>query len=327
MKESLFIPIFYVLWFFLILIFLTLLDLFLTLGLNFPINSNDIFQYVTSQVPHSAISVFVLATILSLFLCFLRILKKPGLKILSILLPFITSYLVFTFGFLTLNTYTREENKQIRAGLSSQIAPRRFNSRGEKAFYYNSISDNTMVNNILCDRQDKAQKIRYYPRAQVSFGSNAIAVLLTGEKNTNISFPRNANHSFILKSDYLSSFLSESFGYITNKLRALSGGNFNEYLLFCFAIIIFISSCGVFMRFTHWPLFNFLFALLVIFSFLFLLGFYEKEAMKELTKLTDDMVLLKNLPIIAMIIFGAIFFIIDFVFTPREFWQKDLESE
>ena len=331
MKQSIVLPVIYLLFFIVISLFL--------IGLNIVIDLSDTTEnsgtsgFSIIKLPTIIRDVIPIASLVSLLFIFLRILKKPGIHFFSFLLPLITAFCVLFFGIISINMVVSPVDKDI--SIENYIKPNKFLIFDNNILYVNSMSGNTINNAILFNNTDLFLNLnistnmekpvyQFIEQAQVSIADDTINI---NKGNWSASLNIKSYYSGFYSTGKTMEYVLSGISSINIELNDFYNRNIMEFAILCFSFVFIIMASNVFMRISRWPLFNFFVVVFITIGSILLYNFLKDHIVLEFFSDISDSFFLRLIPCFCLIIIGVIFLFIDIIFIPFDFWKKEIENE
>jgi hypothetical protein len=311
-KKSLILLPLFLFHFLIVLILLTALDLIYRIG-TLPAEQS---VAVIRLLPHSIKQVLPAACICALLFTFLRMVKKPGSRLLSLLLLLTTASAVLIFGEIGVGLLPSQKVPPFRP--KDTFKEGEFNTYGEGLLYIGEIEGDTLERVVLIRPPESpgGWELQYFPRIEARLEEDSIVIDMAPHSSGNLEFPaRNIREGIFRPVTSLSWFLKD-YEVLTQDLGSLTEQRGSEFYLLCCSLVFFVLGMNMWMRITRWPLFNFLLVVLIMRGVFFLYASVRLNLADELGKLFEGSILVKNLPSFGLLLFGLLFILIDALFVP-----------
>ncbi len=325
MKQSLVLPVIYLLLFIIISLFLVGLNIIIDLSDTTENSETSGFSF--KKLPSIIRDVIPIASLVSLLFIFLRILKKPGIQFFSFLLPLITAFCALFFGIIGINMVVIPIDKEI--SIENYIKPDKFLIFNNNILYVNSISESTINNAILFNNAElfsntESSSYQFIEQARVYITDNTIDIN-TGNSTTSLNVK--SYYSGFYSTGETMEYVLSSISLINVELNDFYNRNIMEFAILCFSFVFIIMASNVFMRISRWPLFNFFVVVFITVGSILLYNFLKNHIVLEFFSDISDSFFLRLLPCFSLMIIGVIFLFIDIIFIPFDFWKKEIENE
>lgn len=320
MKESLILPLIYILVFVILLIF----GCGMLILHHWAIEYNPEFQlaagWFARQLPAVFFQVLPAAAIISVFLLFGRIEKNPGNRILSFLLPFLTAFAVIFIG-TTITARFQAPDLSESSVSAHPLRSKTFSAVGSSSIYaeeilYSQDYATSMsqivigtIHNELAARKE-GQVFEYHQNA--SMISNQELELLD-----NGVFRFGADTPVLAGSYAAPTFIRdviEEIGMLNDYLLSRHRGSVERLVFIALALCFCAMSCRFFSHISSWPLFNVLLSLAVLRLIFFIFRLFGSDIINELIHMLPDSQMASDSPIILLSALGVLFIICDFLF-------------
>ena len=323
MRDSLILPIIYLFVFLILSLFLTGLYIVLELAATMETSGFSI-----NKLPLIIRDVIPVSSIVSLLFIFIRILKKPGIHILTFMLPLATAFCVLFFGIIGINMIVKPVEETVP--VKNYIKPGKFLFFDNNILYIGSISDNTVSNIIYIDSNDlflnpgNNMKIyKYIDRAQAELKDNKINI---HSADITLSLDTMTYYSGFYAADSILESVFNGISLLNRELNEFLQNNLLEFAILCFSFVFIVMASNVFMRITRWPLFNFFVVMFITIGSVFLYNFLKNHIVMEFFSEISDSFFLRMIPSISLLLIGLIFVFIDIIFIPFDFWSREIEN-
>ncbi|MBT3275283.1 MAG: hypothetical protein HN368_19165 [Spirochaetales bacterium] len=264
------------------------------------------------------------SVLLSLFFLFRRIRRKPGIRLLMLILPVLTCFLLISAGFGLLYG---------QGGSSSRVTGR--------AVYpfipgvIHSVKDGPIYIDSATapDREKAGSGIEVEGIVRLSaeglvFESSATAIpAKTGDGSEAELIPASDPSSPIEiqpaspvygpmfpAPGFLQGIVSDA-GRLNRYLLETRERSTEEFLLAVFALSLAASGCITFSRLFRWPLFSALITIVMFRGIFLLLRFIESDIGQEMTALVTQGKIVAQIPTAVYLVFGVILIAIDLLFV------------
>ncbi len=326
MRESLLLPVVYL--FVFLILSLCLIGLNIITELAETTENSEESEFAIKKLPAIIRDVIPIGSIISLLFIFLRILKKPGIHFFSFLLPLITSFCVLFFGIISINMVITPVEDNIT--IENYIKPNKFLFFDNNILYTDTLTGNTIHNAILIDSnnlflnsENDTEVYKFIEQANVTIDENNININ-TGYDSFSLS--TKSYYSGFYTTDETAEYIFSSISLINKELNAFYSRNIIEFAVLCFSFVFIIMASNVFMRITRWPLFNFFVVMFMTIGAILLYNFLKNQIVMEFFSDISDSFFLRLLPCFSLIIIAVLFLLIDIIFIPFNFWNKEIEN-
>jgi hypothetical protein len=283
-------------------------------------------ELVFSYFPEAMCHALPAAILLSFIFLFFRMLKKPGNRFLSVILIVGMAFVILAGG-LKLFTLLIPDKQSVGNKVENFLLPGTFYTTGEEVLYAEEIENNTLRNNLIYVPEQEKPALHIYRDGIGRLSGDMLRLSFSGDRIKMISMRIESPYTKNFSSDFFTRELFSSYTAFVEEFKRLAASGGMEFIIFCFAFSFFFMTSGVLMRISKWPLFNLCFMFFIITGVFFLYGLYHNIIIHELSKMMKGSTLLSIVPAITMMISGVLFFIIDIVFLPVEFWKKEIDRE
>ncbi len=317
MKDALRQPLFFLLFFIVLLVLFSVLSL-LSFG-------SDL---LLSRLPFAIRENLPVAVLVAIALLHFRILKHPGNRLFSFLLPFLISAAVLIFGYTAL--YRVQGMESVYAG--HYPAAERFNRAsdpdGREILYYVGITHRSDGNRGGARRDRLDNVIVVEPAGQEKVfthfsigrtepaGDNLVISAVEG-----LRLKVDSNFDDLLGQDRFVRGLLIDIRFLNDELEVLYQQGMGFYLL-CLSLVFCFSGAGLFIRISKWPLFNVVLSFLAVRGFFYLFRFLRQEIAAELAKVITGLDLVSILPALLLSLCGLLMLIVDLLFVPFKRWKE-----
>lgn len=284
--------------------------------------------WLVRHVPIAFSQALPASAILSTFLIFIRVKRKPGNRILSFLLPFLTTFAVIVLGISVIGrfkppTFTTESNPQ-HAFLS-----RSFHTVGSSLLYveevlYSQEYDTRLSQIVFSSINDEATNLvfEYY---QDSYLKGNLELELP-VNNIIAMEQQSAINGWSLRAPAFFRYALEEIAILNNYLISKYGKSLERLIFAALALAFCSMSCSIFSRISQWPLFNLLISLAMLRFIFFIFRLIDSDIFDELIQILPDEQIISDLPTILLAVLGAVFAICDFLFVPYHTDRKRVRN-
>jgi hypothetical protein len=263
------------------------------------------------------------ACIVSLFLLFFRILRRPGSRLLTYMLLLTTVTLVLIFGHAGLAI--------ISGNRESVIAPvplpeaRKLEPFADGVLYLGGISGTTVSQVVIAEGVSPGLdwNITYRPQAELVRVGETVAIDV-GDRRVLLETSGRASHLQV--PEWLGEGLTD-YHILASDLASLAAENSRTFYLLSAAVAFVFIGTNVLSRLTRWPLFNLIVVFLVMRALLILYGFIRTEVVPEWQKVADSLLFVRILPPLVLFGLGTLLYLIDFLFVPFDAWNREISGD
>ena len=306
-----------------LLFFVVLLALFSVLSL-FSFGS-DLFL---SRLPFVIRENLPVSVLVAITLLHFRILKRPGNRLFSFLLPFLISAAVLIFGYTALDRVQSVES--VYAG--RYPAAERFNRSsdpdgGETLYYVGVIhrgdgsrgdARRDRLNNVIVvDPTDQEKVFTHFSQGRLEPAGDDL-VLSAAE---GLRLKVESSFDDLLGKDRFVRGLLLDIRFLNDELKVSYQNRMSFYLL-CLSLVFCFLGAGLFSRISKWPLFNVVLSFLAVRGFFYLFRFLRQEIAAELAKVISGLDLVSILPALILSLCGLLMLIVDLLFIPFTRWKE-----
>lgn len=318
MKDSGLVPLIYILVFILILSFTCGLILLQGWAVEYNPEIRHAPGWFALHVPFAFSQALPPSAILSAFLLFIRIKRKPGNRFFTFLLLFLSTFAILVLGISFIGRF------QSSAAISDNkprhpFVSRSFHAVGSSLLYVEEVlyspEYDTRLNQIISGSiyEESANLVfEYYQNGylndnlELELPTNNI-IAMEGQsaiKGLNLSAPVFFRYAL------------EEIAILNNYLTSRYGNSLERLIFVALALSFCATSCGIFSRISPWPLFNVFISLAMLRFIFFIFRLTDSEIFEELVQILPDEQIVSDLPTILLAVLGAVFVICDFLFIP-----------
>ena len=280
---------------------------------------------IFSLIVSSMIVVLPGSIILSWIFLFFHILRKPGNRLLSMVLPLATSIFLLAGGLIVFSGLNPADDSGPQV-LSALIREKAVNSIGEDALYCDSVIGNSIENAVIATRGNDERILHHTRIATGDVGSREFVIRFSDRIRYTITDEPASLYRHTIDPDFFSEELLSSYEVLASGLAARAKRPGSDFIVFILAFLFFIMTSGVFLRITKWPLFNVILYFFIISGMFFLYNIYSTLIAPELGSLSAGAPEPGTIPVMVFFITGIILFFIDIIFIPFNSPGKDTES-
>ena len=327
MKNTFVLPALFLFYFLIILFLITALNVLQFIVISFE-NTRETNVF-TGRLLYSTKEVLPAACFLSLVILFLRIVKKPGSRLLTYIMLLLTAVLVLIFGQIGLNQFTGPG--QLSAEHPYNIKQNKLNPLQEGLLYVNEIEDNNLTAIVFIRSIDSTEEDRldFFTYGKTRIEENRLIMDTAGGRP--LTFPEAAAMNPVFGSVFTSSTVLESvlddYAVLLRDLQILLEESILEFFILCFALVFDLLSSNLIMRVTKWPLLNFLIVLLFMRGFLFLYSIIRQGFPIETGEMSPEGLFGRLLPSLGFMVLGILFFLANVIFVPFNRLTEAAENE
>jgi len=324
LKESLRLPIVF-LFFFIITIFLLAgLNLLSFWGRIYSDNTDLVMRLVLRRIPVSVLEMLPASVLLALILLLFRIIRHPGNRFLSFIIPLISAFLVLAAGYLGLQMIL-PGYEEIKLTPARYLAAGNFIKAEDRVLYVETLQDSSLGSILLVGRGNPEKNFSYYPRGRVEALGEELKISVP-ESPALVFKLETLFSSIFRKAPIVRDFLHD-IQLVNRELNAFFNQSRSSFYFCCFSLVFSFLSVSVLMRISRWPLFNILLGFLVMRGFFYLFRFLREEIASEVGKILADQTMIQLLPILTLVGFGALMLLLDILFVPFRSWHREMEGE
>jgi hypothetical protein len=324
-KHSFLVPPVFILIFLAVFISLAAVDTIISFGGHFSDTHDSNVGYILQRVPYSMAETLPASVLLTILMMLFRLIRSQGNKLITSLLHIGSAFFVLVFGLIMLVPALPPEKAATRL-YRDLIEPQRLNKIGDIVVFPQKISGNTLSQSLVVDSSLEDWKLGYAAQGEVHATPAGLEVALDGFSLKTISSHTDTRYGMSLESNSFIRGLFSAFRIVSIDLRRLAGTRSLQFYILCFAFVFFFASSGVLLKITKWPLLNLAFLLFVTAGTLFMYAFYQTQVVPALGKVIRSGLLSTGTPTLVMIILGLLFFLVDLIFIPSQFWRKEIEG-
>jgi hypothetical protein len=317
-KDSGLLPLIYILVFILILSFTCGMILLQSWAVEYNPQIRHAPGWFAHQVPIAFSQALPPSVILSAFLLFIRLKRKPGNRLFSFLLLFLSTFAILVLGTSFIGRFqpssTINDNKPQHPYLS-----RSFHADGSSILYVEEVlysqEYDTRLNQIIFGSiyEEPANLIfEYYQNGYLN-GNLELEL----PKNNIVAVERQSAISGLnLSAPDFFQYALEEIAILNEYLMSRYGNSLERLIFVALALSLCTTSCGIFSRISPWPLFNTLISLAMLRFIFFIFRLIDSDIFDELIQILPDEQIVSDLPTILLALLGAVFVICDFLFIP-----------
>ncbi len=323
MKDALRLPLIFLLFFILVIIFFSGLSLLSLWGSLYSENPDTVKKLVLERAPATFKEMLPMSVLLALVFLLFRIVNNPGNRFLSFIIPIGAAFAVLVFGYSAL--------KSIGPGpVGNEVTPARylipgrFNYFEDRSVYVASLSGNKAENIIITESNNRERHLAYYPDGEIEAGEEGLVLFVPGSEP--LTFSSKPVFADLFAQDRFGQDFFQDIRLLNQELDRLFRESKTGFFLLGFALILSFFSISVFMRISKWPLFNLLLGILVMRLLFYIFRFVRGEIARELKSILGDQGMFESLPAFILMCFGALMLIIDILFVPFDRWKRELRG-
>ncbi len=324
MGKTFQLPFIFLFYFIIVILLFSGLNLLAFWGGLYSENSEILVKMVVQLIPESILLVLPVSVLTTLVLLLFRILKNPGSRFLSFILPLICALAVMIFGYMGLNLI-RHRDEQIPATPARYLVPGKFNSVEDQIVYVGEIEGKNLRSILIIGGSNPEMNFIYYPRGTAETGKEGLSIIIP--ERPRLVLNASPVYSSIFSQDRFVTGILRDLLCMNRELNTLFMESKTGFYLCCFALIFSFLSASVFMRISKWPLLNVLLGLLVMRGFFSLFRFLREGVALEMEKIVTSNILIQFLPSLILLGFGVLLFLIDILFVPFDMWKREIRGE
>ncbi|MBN1697030.1 MAG: hypothetical protein JW881_05925 [Spirochaetales bacterium] len=278
--------------------------------------------FILSAFPFAFLYALPASVLLAYIFIFFKMLKTPGYRFFTVIFVAGAAFVVLAAGMIFFTAITPKGQSE-RKTVEQIILPGKFYNAEKATINTGAIDNNTLSNTLVFSPGSMRTRMAFYRNGVGRISGNIIRLSLSGDGREMISLPVGNPYRSAGSNDFFTSEFFSAYGdFVRDLIQLVVSGGIGFYI-YCFAFSFFFMTTGVFMRISKWPLFNLCFMFFIITGVFFLYRLYKNILLIELDKLMKGITLSSMVPAVALIITGALLFLIDILFIPAGFEKKE----
>ncbi|MCD6123522.1 MAG: hypothetical protein J7K04_16945 [Spirochaetales bacterium] len=323
MKKSLILIPLILFIFIIVVIVLASLNILFFWGINYSSVSAANGSPTLKNLAYRIFQVLAVSVFTTIVLISFRVLKKPPSRFLSFLIILTTSYCILVLSVVgVLETGGKSKPKQ---NLTYKLVPERINSFKRHTVFPVRTNNGKDTNFVILDlNEEKGSQLSYIRNGEVNWDNGYLVIrdrnkVIRAEEKSALPIVA----EIFKKNAFVNLFLRD-LSYFNNDILRLYNVSLKAFLILMLSVIFFFTVCGIFMRITQWPLFN------IFLSFAVMRGFFSFYRWLELRVLPQTVSIFTVhdfsyfFPSIVIGAVGLLFFLIDILFVPFNYWEKEI---
>ncbi len=313
MKDSLILPVIFLLMFLIIMILLVSGKLVFIWETNMTQESTLSFTWILQNLADAMYSVLPVSIIISLLITVSRTQKKPGIRVLSFVLPLITAFTVLVLFFSIFNNITlksKSVDNYKNPFFNNQL------HRLNDSVIYTGKNSGGDISLILRIKEEQGKPgFTFFKSGKIDPAEKTI---ITSDPAGRIPvIPDNPHFSPVFAPPGPLKQLFTDMELFNGSLRILLQENFVFYLITCFSIILFCMSAWIMIRISSWPLLNLLLSTIIIRLIFWLHTVFTSELSAGISSILIKNDITQILPAIVFSVLSAIVILIDVLYLLR----------
>lgn len=302
MRNSLLLPLRYILTVLILLVIFTLFKLIPLWGSSYsPLGGMD-YSTTREMIPSIVVQVFLLAAVLAAFLSYMNFPLDMRGRFVRFIFMLAATFFVFSAGFSLTLRYAPGETPLLRAS-PVLVEGRLHRLTSSRYLYPQRVEGASLSGVVIYTPSDSGPGFRYEGQATLDGGEFSTVE------------PGNPIYSPLFSSSNTLASLREDAAFVTAKLKALKINSQREFLLLCFVLAFYCASCGAVARISRWPVFN-IFGLLLMFRALFyLFHLFSADSDSDFAGFVAQRIESPQLPIVILLLIAGILIIWDILFV------------
>lgn len=289
-------------------------------------------RWIAEQVPAVLCVVLPVSAVVSLYLLLARRTARDGNRLVSFVVLVICGVAALYASASLPQTFFGETSCSVGAP-PNPVIPERIHPAAPNPFYAGLVASaldgeltvRPLVTAALTtsapgtlfvpprETDTLGRTLAYYQQAAVNTARGTMSV--SGE-STRLS-PANPTYGAAFAPPAFLSAIIREVDQFNRYLHELSEYGPSRLAFAVFAVVLFAVGCRLFLRFSGWPLLNAMATLFLARGIFLLVSALNSEVGHELAAILPDPQMATNLPAGVLLVLGALFALIDLLFSPR----------
>lgn len=267
-----------------------------------------------AELPRLARNVLPVSVLGALLVLMMRIARRPGSRLLSVVVPPVCAFLLLVLGYqglYLLETVWPQRSEPAEVAL--YLAPGLFVQAGPDVIYSQSQQAREVTGIVVWGAAEKAPRLSYAARGELQVGEDTVGLRAPGVA---LQWPRQPVYAPLFEAGPpLRSFFSQ-LGVVNEELSRQHREARGVFLLTCLALAVGGSGAGVLLRVSRWYLLNACLTLLAFRGLLALFSVLRQDGGGALGKALGGGAILQALPAVGLLLAGALLLLLDLLVVP-----------
>jgi energy-coupling factor transporter transmembrane protein EcfT len=280
-----------------------------------------------ARVPQLAQDILPVSVLAALLVLLMRVARKPGSRLLSLLVPPACAFVLLVFGYQALgnlaSAWPRGEGQAKAAGSPAGfLAPGMFTRAGSEVVYVESLEAGRATGIVVLGGEGRSGRLSYAARGELQVRPDTVALRLG---NAVVEWPARPVYAPLFAGDpVIRPFLAD-LGTLTQELSRQYAGLKSGFYLSCLGLTVALCGTAVLLRLTRWPLLNACLALLGARGILALFVLLRQDGATQLGKALGGGRILQTLPAAGLLLLGVLLLLVDLLFVPFHRGREGLD--
>lgn len=250
----------------------------------------------------------------ALLVLLMRVARRPGNRLLSLLVPPACAFLLLVLGHQALSLLDAAWPRRAQpAAASLYLAPELFTEAGPNAIYARSLQGREAAGVVIRRQAGIEPRLRYAARGELEVGGDRATLRLPGAV---LEWPRQPVFAPLFAAHpALRPFFSQ-LGVLNEALAGQFVQQRGVFVLTCLALAVAACGAGVLLRLSRWYLLNACLTLLAFRGLLALFVLLGQGATGRLGEALGGGAILQALPASGLLLLGVLLLLVDLLFVP-----------
>jgi hypothetical protein len=257
----------------------------------------------------------------ALLVVLLRIARKPGSRLLSLLLPPACAFAVLVLGYPVLEGLVPASPA---AAAPDYLEPQVFTATSSGALYVESLASGRATGVVVLGQAaDRRPRLTYFPRAVLQVRADTAALRLGPSA---VQWPAQPVYAPLFAAEEPIRPFLQDVGALSARLSRQHAEQRGTFYLSCLGWVLALCGVAVLLRLTPWPLLNVSLTLLAARGLVALFVWLGNEGAAVFGKSLPGPAaggFVESLPAAALLLLGAVLILVDLLFVPFDRERED----
>ena len=280
--------------------------------------------WLIRNLPGASSSSLTVSVLISLYLLFGRIQRRPGRRLLSFVLPLVLCFALIAGGTAILSG-PRQPANHPEGSIIYPFVPATIHSIESGLVYVGAVippdgpADGIRLERVVRYSEDGLLYDRTAAATGRSAGDETKALLIPSATSAPAVAiePKNPVYSPIFEAPDVLQGMIGDVELLNRYLLDTRARSPEQFVLATFSISLLVVSCISFLKLTRWPLFNALFALFLIRGVFLIMRFLRSDIGIEMSTLIANGQINSQMPSFVYLVLGALLVAFNLLFTRR----------
>lgn len=278
-----------------------------------------------ARLPGLAQQVLPVSVLAALLVLLMRVARRPGSRLLSVVLPPACAFVLLVFGYQALGGLAAAWPRAKGPGSEvdyGYLAPGVFSRAGSKIVYVESLEAGRAAGIVVLGEQGRSGRLSFSARGELEARGDTVALRLGG---TILEWPARSVYAPLFAPDPLLGPFLADLRSMNHELSRQHAEARTMFYLSCLGLVVALSGAAVLLRLTRWPLLNACLALLAARGVLALFVLLRQDGATQLSKALGGARIFQSLPGAGLLVLGVLLLLADLLFVPFDRRREDLD--